>query len=143
MCRANLCGLCLLFMIVLIQTDSSSAVERVALAWHSDTNTAWKATQASNRPMLLFITMSNCSYCEKMKYVTYSDDSVISDIQNTFIPATVEGPSHPKLVEKLGIQVYPTTVIIGPDGRVLESITGYLEPQQLRRRLRLVSSQTR
>ena len=126
-----------------VQTASSSAAESMTLAWHSDADAAWKATQISNRPMLLFITMSNCTYCEKMKYETYRDDTVISDIQNSFIPATVEGPRHPKLVEKLGVQSYPTTVIIGPDGRVWESITGYLTPKELRRRLRLISSKKR
>lgn len=104
--------------------------------WHRDWQSAWRDSQAQNRPMVLFVTMEHCHYCDKMSRETYGDASVIDDLASGFVPASINSDTHPNLMRKLNVDVFPTTVIMGSDAKVIDSMTGYVGPEQLRRRLK-------
>lgn len=103
--------------------------------WKTDANQAWQSAQQDQRLMLLFITSQNCLYCRKMEHNTFSNQKVISGIQRSFIPVTVAAERNEALVKKLRVNSYPTTVIISPNGGVLDYIVGYVGPDEFSRRL--------
>ena len=92
--------------------------EPAAAPWKTDVNAAWQQAKASGRPLLLVATTTNCPSCEQLKRTTLADKKVLAAIDRAFIAAYVNGLDHPALVRKLHIEAFPTTVIIGPDGRV-------------------------
>jgi len=51
--------------------------------------------------------------------------------------ASIDRERCPKLVRKLNVRAFPTTVIVGPDETVIDSMTGFVGPDQLRTRLKL------
>jgi thioredoxin-like negative regulator of GroEL len=75
-----------------------------------------------------------------MKTQTYEDAAVVGRIRQSYVAASINGPRQPDLARKLGVQVYPTTVILSPDARVLDSIRGYVPPAELQERLTLISN---
>lgn len=137
MSHVKLFGFGMLMMMLLAST--SSAAERTMSVWHSNANVAWQAAKTNRKPLLLFITMRGCSYCEKMNKNTYSNPQVIGDLRQSFVAVSVEVSRYPTLVEKLNVDSFPTTVILSPQGRVLDLIDGYVGPQELRQRLQRVS----
>ncbi len=103
--------------------------------WKTDANQAWQSAQQDQRPMLLFITMQNCVYCRKMEQNTFTNQQVVAGIQQSFIPVTVAADRNEALVRKLRVATYPTTVIISPNGGVLDYMVGYVGPDEFTRRL--------
>lgn len=118
-----------------------AADEAAKLPWHHDVSAAWKETQTSRRPLLVFVTTQGCTYCRLMERDTFSDGEVIAQIGQAFVPITIDAADQTAFVKRLGIRVYPTTVIIAPNSKVLDSFSGYMKPQQLRNRLKSVSYQ--
>lgn len=108
--------------------------------WHHDWPTAWRDSQAQDRPILLFITMEHCHYCEKMSRETYADGGVVDELDSSFVRASIDSDRDPRLVRQLNVQAFPTTVILGPDAHVIDSMKGYVGPEQLRTRLRAASA---
>lgn len=117
----------------------AARAERPAVQWQPDLATAWKAMEDESRPMLVFVTSSNCRYCEKMKRETFGDAGVVEYIDQTFVAATFNGGQEPALAKHLSVSIYPTTVIIGPDAKILDSIRGYVSAERLQQRLNRVA----
>lgn len=122
--------------VLLLLSLPAVAVRHSAGIWYADVNSAWQVTQSSGRPLLLLISSDGCRYCYQMKRHTLRDRGVLSDLQRSFVAAEVGRGQYPDLQQQLGVRTYPTTVVIGPDGRVWDSIRGYVGPEQLRGRLR-------
>ena len=57
------------------------AAEQSGDNWHHDWDSAWDASQADGRPILIFVTKKCCYYCEKMKNDTYGNTRVVDEIQ--------------------------------------------------------------
>lgn len=130
-------------LIVLAATIVSGAAEPAkdnGLKWSSDLNTAWQVASEQQRPLLVFITMDGCAYCQKMKQTTLRDKAVQGDLKSGFVPVALNVKDEPEFIKLLRIHTFPTMVIIQPNGDVLESISGYQTPKQLRDKL---SSTTR
>ncbi len=102
---------------------------------HTTYPAAWKAAQKSNRPILVFVSMPNCHYCVKMKEQVYRLPRVRQLVASSFETVNAGRYSHSKLVEKLHIKWYPTTVLVGPNNKVLDVIEGYADANMFQQRL--------
>jgi tetratricopeptide (TPR) repeat protein len=67
--------------------------------------------------------------------VTFRDANVVSTINQRFIPLKVDASVHTALAEALRIQSYPTLVLAAPDGKILGTLEGYIEPERLQEHL--------
>ena len=105
------------------------------IPWHADPAKAHQLARQQERPLLLLLTTSGCHYCSKMKQSTYRDRLVAADITDHFVAARIDAKKHPTLTKKLGVKVYPTTVIISPDYKVVDVIRGYVDAKKLRTRM--------
>ena len=137
----------ILFLLVTLALTTASAwgetLQSDGIQWHVDLAETWKSTREIGRPMLLFVTVEKCAYCAKMKNGTYNDESVVSAVKDTFVPAQVDGRHFEELVDRLEICIYPTTVIISPDHEVLDRVNGYVSAKVLQARLATVLSHSR
>ena len=111
------------------------AEQSEAIQWHTDVDKAWAVSKSEQRLILLFITYKGCAHCRKMAGETYGKTEVVLNIAKSFVPAKLSGEEYPGLIEKLGIRLYPTTLIITPDAARLDTISGYKSPQELQRRM--------
>jgi uncharacterized protein YyaL (SSP411 family) len=136
--RNGIRGICGFLIVWGALTGTLPAEEPKAdgIAWHEQFREAWAASQEKKRPLLVFVTIKDCAHCRHMVRQTYADAAVASDVRDSFVAATVDADRDAKLVEKLGVRVYPTTVIISPDLRILDRIGGYAGPAELRERMR-------
>ncbi len=102
---------------------------------HATYQGAWRAAQKSNRPILVYVSMPNCHFCEKMKDQVYKLPQVKNLVSGSFETILVDRYAHAKLVEKLQVKWYPTTVLVGPNNKIMDVIEGYAEPDQFQQRL--------
>ena len=112
----------------------SSRAEAAHVPWHKDFQQAAQESIRSGKPMLVKFTAVWCGYCQKMKQ-SFADKSVAGHLNTCFVPVIIDADSNQRLVNTIGIEGLPTTVIISPDLKVLTKITGYKTPRELDRHL--------
>lgn len=106
-----------------------------ALFQHTSYPDAWRAAQRSNRPILVYVCMPNCHYCVKMKHQVYHLPHVKNLVANSFETIKADRFAHPKLISSLKVRLYPTTVLVSPNNKILDVIEGYAEPAKFQQRL--------
>lgn len=116
-------------------TAAPLAAEGPAISWHKNIDEAWRFTQTTGQPLLLFIQSDGCTYCHQMERNTFQDRAVATDVRTLFVAASIRAQDHAELVQRLQVHAYPTTFIISPQAQVLDAITGYLSPEDMRGRL--------
>lgn len=129
------CRLPFITLMLLVAGSAAGAGEPPGKNWHQDWTSAWKDSQTRGRPILFFVTMEHCHYCDKMCRETYRDDKVLEQLEREFVLASIDSDRYPNLVRKLNVEMFPTTVIVSPDARVIDSMSGYVGPERLRVRL--------
>ncbi|MCH2124054.1 MAG: thioredoxin fold domain-containing protein [Pirellulaceae bacterium] len=100
---------------------------------------AWKASADQKKPLLIFLTMDSCRMCEKMKRDTLIHPDIVENVTNSFVAVQVNRKDALALVRKTRVRKFPTTLIIEPQGKVLDSITGYRKPAEFLTRLETAS----
>lgn len=83
------------------------------------------------RPILLSINGIWCGACHYMDRTTYSSPSVISDVNEQFIPIRVLMDERPDICERFNIGGFPSVVFLTPNLDVLYA-TAYVPPQQFK-----------
>ncbi len=114
---------------------SSAKVEKASVFRHSSYPAALSASQKSNRPILIYVGMPRCPHCVKMLNKTYERSAVGNLVSGSFESVYVGRYTHAKLVERLKVRWYPTTVLVGPNNRVLDMIEGYVDASEFKQRL--------
>jgi len=118
-----------------IPLQPAVAIKRGPLFRHSSYPVAWTAAQKTNRPILVYVSMPNCPHCVKMVNETYHRPQVQQLVAGSFETIKAGRYTHAKLVSKLHIKWYPTTVLVGPNNKILDVIEGYVGHQRFKRRL--------
>lgn len=124
-----------------------AAVPLVAqeVQWRPDYAAARREALESNRPLILDFGTDNCFFCKKLDVTTFREPAIVSMMNEKFIPLKVaaDRESGYWLANNLRIKAYPTIVIAGPDGKILDVHEGYLESGQfyglMKRALTLVT----
>ncbi len=106
-----------------------------AAGWLRDVDHALNVAEVQQRPVLLFISMDGCHYCTKMIETTLSDQRVCQTLGQRFVPAAIKGSERPDILKDLKIRSFPTTLVVSPDGEVLDQMVGYVDAKKFQKRL--------
>jgi protein disulfide-isomerase len=115
---------------------TNPADQRVAAAapdaafTHVDVDAAWSDVESSRRPLLLFVSMNDCKFCDKMEAETFSHPDLARSIRQLFVTAKMMKELDPELVAQLGVRAYPTTLVISPEGELIARIEGFADPKK-------------
>ncbi len=103
----------------------------VLVNWIDRYGEARRDSSSSNRPMLLFLTMDGCVHCTRMERDAFQDPSLAASLNSSFVPARIKTNMRSRLARELKVNIFPTTVFIAPDGKILDYIRGYIPKHQL------------
>ena len=120
-------------------TDANQAFAAKIL-WQKDLASAIKLSKQTKKPILLEGTATWCSYCQKMLRYTFTDQTLVRHINQCFIPVTIDADENEELLEKLGIEALPTTVIISHDLKVLKRMIGFKNAAEMGKQLSTICS---
>ena len=104
--------------------------------WESDFRRGLQAARESGRPMLVRVTADWCGYCKRMKQETFSNAGIVRDIDSSFVAISVDADANRQLVEQMGVQSLPCTLVISPDMRIVDREQGFRSVNQLENVLR-------
>lgn len=121
--------------LVSLLTGPASAADP-SIQWRADYNSARREAQQKGLPLMVEVGTEECYYCKKQDGTTFRDPGVIALLNARFVTVRVDANREPAFAQALHVQVYPTTVIGSPDGRVLAFLQGYSSAEQLSEALR-------
>jgi thioredoxin-like negative regulator of GroEL len=121
----------LLYSVVSTPTATLSSATAEEVQWRTNYSLARKEALAKNRPLLLDFGTEACSWCKRLDATTFRNGRVVELVNQRFIPLKVDADRDARLTEALRIQNLPTLVLASPDGKVLETLEGYLEAGRL------------
>ena len=119
---------------VLLVAASAPAADPVT--WRTDYNAARKEAAEKGLPLFLVIGTDNCFYCRKLEAGPFRDSAIAAQLARNFIPLKVDANKEPNLSRALKVQVYPTMVLAGADGKIVAFIEGFLETERLEEQLK-------
>lgn len=103
---------------------------RQPLFTYDSVEAAWQEVKRTNRPLLLFVSMKDCHFCDKMERETFGHPELSRSIRSLFITAKMKKDvADPQLIQMLGIRAFPTTLVISPEGDLIARIEGFADPK--------------
>ena len=78
----------------------------------------------TNRLVLIEFSAPTCDYCRRMEAEVFDQPSVAAQVTANYVPVKINADHFPATAKQYGITGLPTTVIITPQGQVLEIDTG-------------------
>jgi len=109
----------------------SFAQETAGVKWRTDYYAARKESEAKNLPVLIDFVRPACLPCERMEQTTFRDARIVAALNGKFIPLRINGVEEAALAASLKINLYPTVVLAGPDGRITQTLIGFQEADAL------------
>jgi thioredoxin-related protein len=110
---------------------AAPAVADDGVMWRTDYTAARKEAAQKGLPIFIVVSTDNCFYCRKLEAGPLRDPIVLTQLRDNFIPLKLDGNRDANLARALRIQLYPTIVLAGPDGKIHAFIEGYLEADRL------------
>ncbi len=102
---------------------------------HKTVEDAWKIAIEHKKPLLVMFTSNNCTFCRKMIADTYGNQSVKDLLRGRTESVMAHSDDYASLIKKLGIRGYPSSLLISPEGEVLDFMEGYVDPQAFSKRV--------
>ena len=95
--------------------------------WRHDYTAARREAAATGRPLLIDVGTRYCFYCRRLDATTFRDPAVVGVMNQAFIPLKIDADHDPALADALGVQGYPTLVLAGPNGTIVDVLSGYVD----------------
>jgi len=123
-------------LLIPLVTAAALALPSAALAadpvvWRSDYNSARKEAIEKGLSLCVVIGTDNCFYCRKLEGGPLRDAAIAAQLTNNFIPLKLDANKDPNIAKALKVQLYPTIVLAGADGKIHAFIEGYVEADRL------------
>ena len=91
---------------------------------------ALKQAAAEKKPILIDFFATWCGPCHELDKNVFTQDAVAAEL-STLIALRVDAESPPgkALVERYHVVGYPTVLLVGPDGKEVDRLFGYMDAQ--------------
>ena len=115
---------CLLFLVAYSSLTSSSS-QASQVAWRKVVPQATAEAKKLNKRLLLQVTATWCPACHQMLSSTYTNARIIAHVNRYFVPVAIDADQNAQMIESLGIDALPTTIIVSPDFKEIKRLTGF------------------
>lgn len=106
------------------------AAEHRCPQWQRDEKAAIRLATERDVPLLVFVTSPACAYCDAQK-AAFCDRKLSAQLERDFVPLTLDAAGNEALMRRLGVEAFPTTLVLAPDSRILARLVGYRKPEQM------------
>lgn len=122
----SLAGIVLAAAMVLCRSGAAAEIP-----WSTDIEDSLRRADSNGQLVLMEFTADWCVFCKKMEKNTFSDADVTERISGNFVAVKVDADQNKDLVKDLGIKGLPAILIVSPDLKVIERISGFQTPEAL------------
>ena len=106
------------------------------ISWRADFAAARKEAAAAAKPLLLDFGTESCLWCKKLDATTFRDRGLVELVAERFIPVKVDGERQEALTQSLGVQAFPTIVLLSAEGKVIGRHEGFADVAKMTALLR-------
>ena len=107
------------------------SAEQTKVEWRTWGEEAFAEAQDQEKPVLLSLSATWCSWCHRMDREAYSNPMVAANVNDSFVPIRVDIDRQPRVRERYNMGGFPSTVFATPEGDLLTGAT-YLETDGMR-----------
>jgi len=130
----------LLTLIIFILSESSfSFASSQHIKWYPYKQGA-ELSKIEGKKIFLYFYADWCTYCKKMENGTFKDDSVISYLNDNFIPIKVNSDLDSKTASDFRIIGLPTIWFIAENGDRISNLSRYETPKILLNILKYINT---
>ncbi len=104
------------------------------IQWREWSQETLEEAKKQGRLIVLALSAVWCHWCHVMDETTYSDETVIGLLNEQFIPVRVDADMRPDIDSLYNQGGWPSTVILTPEGEVLDG-GNYIPPGDMKERL--------
>jgi len=115
------------------------ADEPTQIRW-TTADQAFGLQERTGQPVLFYVSSANCGHCRRMERETLANGNVIRGITQGYIPVRLTAERDADLIRRLGIDGFPTIVVIGQDHRQAGKLTGFRSADRVLDDLRTIES---
>jgi thioredoxin-related protein len=127
----------LLFSMLIFINASASPTQINEIEWHSYDDGMARG-KFEKKKVFLHFTASWCYYCGIMEKETFKDPTIISSLNENFIPIKVDYDRETKTSDFYRVRGLPDTIFIAEDGQIIGRRPGYIPPELLKRILKSI-----
>ncbi len=102
--------------------------------WFDDFEFGTSSAVDLNKPILLFLYADWCQYCKKMLAGVF-EDPWVRYFKDEYVWIKVNSDENKAFMKYFGQEGFPMTVLMTPDGQVLDKWSGYKESRDVRTNL--------
>lgn len=126
--RAGYPALALAALAQFALSGGALGADGAAIAWRTDLGSAQAESRARNLPLWIQFTGPWCINCRRMERGSFVNPHVAAAAHERFVPVKLRSDEYEQLALSLGLSSLPSTVIVRPDGRVIDKWEGFGEP---------------
>lgn len=119
-------------LLVLLLAPASAAEP-----WREDLPAALDEAAAGKRPLVLMVGSAGCAWCTRLRDESAADPAARRALAET-VAVEVRAERHPGLVAALGIESFPTLVLVNRKGLITRLVRGYLPAADLATTVRVL-----
>lgn len=109
-----------------------STSQSTGVKWHESIQSGWAESKRRSVPMVIFVTRSECRYCDAMKKETWCDDSIGKQLADDFVAIRLTPTQNAKELNRINVELYPMTLIGIPEGKIVDKKLGYQPAGEIR-----------
>lgn len=112
------------------QSTEKPRVTIEPISWKASLEDAMRASQRSNRPILINFYATWCNPCKQLDDITFTNAELCSFVNEQFVAVGVDIDKHKKHVARYKVKGIPATVVLLPSGKVAGSFAGFRDSGQ-------------
>jgi uncharacterized protein YyaL (SSP411 family) len=101
-----------------------------SIRWRPWGSAAFEEAASVDKPIFLLISSSWCQWCHIMDETTLSESSIISILNNDYIPIRVDSDMRPDITQRYNQNGWPSVVMLSAEGEILWGGV-YVPPKQM------------
>ena len=107
------------------QEPAETTAKSKAIRWRKNYTEALQEAARTSRPLLIDFEADWCGWCKKLDRETFGNGDVIRLVEQFFIPIRIDTDREPKLSEKFEVKGLPTILLLGPNEKELQRLSGF------------------
>ena len=115
-------------VLVVASICTTSSLRAGEIAWNADLSAAEREARATGKLVWVQFTAPWCGACRLMERNTFTDDRVKSVADARYLAVKLQSESNQALAAAHGLDSLPATLLLRPDGTVIDRVQGYAEP---------------
>ncbi|MCE5301799.1 MAG: thioredoxin family protein [Planctomycetaceae bacterium] len=115
------------------------AQQQQPVRWEATLEAAQRLAGQTNRLVLVQFEASWCGNCRRMEAEVLNQPSVAAELAADYVPVRINADHFPSTANQYGVRFLPTTVIVTPQGQVVDSMRGYIGAPDFTARLNRVA----